>query len=302
VLRFLLLACALSACGKRAQEDKPESTPEPVVAPQPRQGSAEIASASAGRCSPLPFAETSPVPEASGAAWLTIDGTLSLVVISDSGQDGAYAILDPDTGETREQGKLPLGAAGADIEGFAGRGDRIYGLTSSGWLRAWERKDQGFALVLGPNPIGGSGMVCGAKKTNCGRNYEGLCLVDPAHAKGPCVGFVAAKADGKLYCLVDQNGTYVAKHELSIPVAKPGAIADCAFADDGTLWVGSNLFDLAQVYRVEGWDAPKTAKVTPFAQLGIGFPEVIAVRGDVVYRMSDTGGSPSLLAKFRCAR
>jgi hypothetical protein len=40
--------------------------------------------------------------------------------------------------------------------------------------------------------------------------------------------------------------------------------------------------------------------VVPVAQLGSGFPEVIAAHGDVVYRMSDTGGSPSMMAKFRC--
>ena len=43
-------------------------------------------------------------------------------------------------------------------------------------------------------------MVCGATATNCGRNYEGLCLA-PAGAGGACVGFAASKADGHLYCV-----------------------------------------------------------------------------------------------------
>jgi outer membrane protein assembly factor BamB len=322
VVRFLLIACALIACGKEKHE--PERAP--VAKPA---GTADTGSVSAGsgagsaapaapsadaECEPLPFAESSMIPEASGAAWLTIEGKPTLVVISDSGNDGAYALLDPDTGKTLEQGKFPLGAAGPDIEGLATRGDRVFGITSSGWLRAWERKGQGFALVVGPDPIGavdlpdkkgpptGTGMVCGPKKSNCGRDYEGLCLVEPAQQKGPCVGFVASRADGHLYCLVDQNGAYVAKYEQRIHVGKPGAIADCAFADDGTLWVGANMFGLSQVYRIDGWDRPTTAKVVPFAKIGVGFAEVLAVRGDVFYRMSDTGGAPSLLAKFRCKR
>ena len=44
------------------------------------------------------------------------------------------------------------------------------------------------------------------------------------------------------------------------------------------------------------------ATVTPFAQIGVGFPETIAARADVIYRMSDTGGSPSLMTKYRCTR
>jgi hypothetical protein len=280
VVRFLLLACAVAACGTRKQDDAPAR----------------------GTCAPAAFAQSSPVPEASGAAWLTIDGALALVVVGDSGRRGAYAILDPDTGVTREQGTLPLGDAGDDLEGLASRGGRLYGLTSSGWLRVWERAGNGFTLVEGPAPIGGADMACGARATNCGHDYEGLCLVDPAHADGPCAGFVAARADGALYCLEEREGRFVATPELRIPITRAGALADCTFDDDGTLWAGANLLAMAQVWRVDGWDAPATATVTRFAQLGAGFPEVIAVRGDAFYRMSDAGGAPSLLAKYRCTR
>ncbi|MDX2091961.1 MAG: hypothetical protein SFX73_29125 [Kofleriaceae bacterium] len=321
MVRFLLIACALIACGKEKQE--PTRDPVQNAAGSAQTGSGapteEVAAAASvdAECTPQPFAESSPIPEASAAAWLTIEGKPTLVVSSDSGNDGAYALIDPESGKTLEQGKLPLGAAGPDIEGLATRGNRVFGLTSSGWLRAWERKGQGFELVLGPNPLGavdlpdksfklgpppGTGMVCGPKKSNCGRDYEGLCLVEPAQQKGPCVGFVAARADGHLYCLVDQNGTYVAKYEQRIQVAKPGALADCAFADDGSLWAGANMIGLSQVWRIDGWDAPKTARVVPFAKVGVGFAEVLAVRGEDFYRMSDTGGAPSLLAKFHCER
>ena len=69
---------------------------------------------------------------------------------------------------------------------------------------------------------------------------------------------------------------------------------------DGRLYVGSNAFDLGIVYRVTGWEDPARAKVASIGPLLIGFPEALAVRGDVFYRMSDTGGAPSFMKKFRC--
>ncbi len=268
-------------------------------------------------CQAMPFAESASVPEASGAAWLVVDGKPSLVVVSDSGNGGAYAIVDAETGVTRETGKLPLGEAGDDVEGLANRGDRIVGITSSGWILEWNRVPGAFELAqpayplgpvdlsdkgggMGDKPPAGDGMVCGARATNCGRNYEGVCLVDPAHAKGPCIGFAASKADGHVYCVVEEAGKLAVKYSPRIKVTRPGAIGDCAFSDDGRLWVGSNLFDMSQVYRIDGWTTPESAKVVAVAALGIGFPEALAVRGDVIYRMSDTGGSPSLMTKFRC--
>jgi DNA-binding beta-propeller fold protein YncE len=80
----------------------------------------------------------------------------------------------------------------------------------------------------------------------------------------------------------------------SIAVADPGHLADCTY-DNGTLYVGNNLFGLSTVSRVVD------GKVVPIASIGVGFPEVLAVRGDVFYRMSDTGGAPSLMSKFRCS-
>jgi hypothetical protein len=282
-------------------------------------GSAEAAAAGgkpglAAGCTELPFARSTPLPEASGAAWLTIDGAPELVVISDSGNDGAYAIIDPESGETREQGKLPLGGPGKDLEGIAARGGKLHVLTSPGWVRVYERRDGGFALVDGPYPLGpvdlddrgdgdapppGTGMVCAAKHTNCGRNYEGLCL-QPGAAAGRCVGFAAAKADGHLYCLVERDGRLQVERDGAIEIARPGAVADCAFSDDGRLYVGTNLFDAGNVYRVTGWEDPARAQVTRLGPLLVGFPEVIAVRGDVIYRMSDTGGAPSYMKKYRC--
>lgn len=268
------------------------------------------APAAAWTCEQLPFAGSTPVPEASGAGWLEIDGKPVLVVVGDSGEHGAYGLVDPESGKTLEQGTLPLGDAGDDIEGVAGRAGKLYGLTSAGWMRVWTRTAHGFALADGPYPIGpvdpslpargglgdrppaGDGMVCDAHGVNCGRNYEGLALAP--QPSGLCAGYAASKADGHLYCLLERDGRLAVTRDHAIAVDRPGTLADCAYSDDGTLWAGDNLLGLSDVYRITGERAVGVARV------GIGFPEVIAVRGDVIYRMSDLGGSPSLMAKFRC--
>jgi outer membrane protein assembly factor BamB len=303
-----LLVIVLAAC----RGATPDAAP-----PQPGSAAPPVAAPKSGtKCTQVPFAESSPIAEASGATWLTIDGKLALVVVADSGNDGAYAILDPDTGETREQGKLPLGGGGDDLEGLTIHRGKLTGISSAGWIRVWERTGGGFALVDGPYPLGpidlpdkkikpkkvdqAVGMVCEERKVNCGRNYEGICIA-PKPA-GPCLGFVASKADGHLYCLVERDGKLAVDAEVSIKITRPQALADCAISDDGTLLVGSNIFELGRVYRVDGWTNPARATLEHFEGVGIGNSEVIAIRGDVVYRMSDSNGAPSLLAKFRCTR
>ena len=290
------LVAILVACGKR-------ETPE-VQGRKPTQAEKAPGEAKPG-CEQLPFAASTPVPEASGAAWLMIDGALALVVVADSGHDGAYGILDPQTGETRRQGELPLGkGASDDIEGLAARGDRLYGLTSAGSMRVWTWNGTGFDLVDGPYPVGTGDDVCEPMKSNCGRDYEGLAIAPTAPTTpGACVGFACARDDGSLYCLVEEGGKLHVDRARTIAVeSKKMSLSDCAFSDSGTLLTGNNLFGLASIHRVDGWSDPKAAKVVQLETLGTGFPEVIAARGDAVYRMSDMGGDgPSLLAKFRCA-
>jgi hypothetical protein len=258
-------------------------------------------------CSPVDgFAPTVAVPEASGAAWWTLDGKSVLVVQADSGNDGAYAIIDPDTGAAIETGKLPLGAAdkfgkkGDDVEGLASRGDRLYGLSSSGWMRTWKRVQAGFELVDGPYPIGveGSDFMGTLTDSNSAKNYEGLALA-PAQVGG-CVGVACSKDDGHAYCLTEQAGKLVVDPARGVAIEKKGAMADCAFAPDGTLYAADNIFGVNEVYRVDNWADPAHAKLTEIGQLGVGFPEGIAVKGNEIWRMSDTGGAPSMMAKFRC--
>jgi hypothetical protein len=316
------VAILAAACGKGR---------DPAAAPAAGSSGRAAAPGSAGssgsaaapgrdhgmRCELLPFAESTPVPEASAAAWIAIDGKPFLLVVGDSGNHGAYGIIDPDTGATIETGKLPLSdQASDDLEGLSAIGDRFYGLTSSGWIRVWRRQGQGFELVEPPYPLGpvdlpdrkshdrppdGDGMVCGAHAGNCGRDYEGLCLAPAAHGGG-CVGFAAAKADGHLYCLTEESGKLAVHRDRAIAITRPGALADCTFGDDGAVWAASNLFDISRVYRVTHWEDPAAAQVELIGPLPIGFPELIAVRGDVVYRMSDMGVAPSLMARYRCRR
>lgn len=290
VARYTLVL-ALVACGK---QDEHKKVATPVTPPT------EAGEGSADGCTQLPFAETTPVPEASGAAWMEIDGVLTLVVAADSGHDGMFGFVDPETGATRTTGKLPLGTgASDDIEGLASRGTRLVGITSSGYIREWEWQAGAFVLVAGPYPIGGEGVVCkNANKTNCGRNYEGLAIA-PAPI-GECVGYACSKETGAIYCLKDDGGKLAATEAPGITIVdKKDALADCAFGDKGELYVGNNLFGLARTFRVE--KLAETPAITDLGPLGTGFPETVAARGDTVYRMSDLGGDgPSLMLKFRC--
>lgn len=323
---FPLIAAIVvaGACGKSDPAPAPTTTARTPAGSavashvEPPAPSAKAVVAMATECEKLSFAESTPVPEASGAGWLEIDGALALVVVSDSGNDGKYGVVDPDTGTTREEGKLPLGRAGADIEGVAAKDGLLYGVTSSGWMRVWKRAGKGFELAQDAYPLGpvdlpdkksklsapdGTGMVCGAKVGNCGRDYEGLCLANkPPSGEHACVGFVASRADGHLYCLEQHDKELRVIHDKSITIGKSGTLADCAFSDDDRLLVGANLFGTDEVVVVEGWAEPASAKVKELAPIGVGFPEVIAARGDTIWRMSDTGGAPSLMARYRCPK
>ncbi|HUS33237.1 MAG TPA: hypothetical protein VMZ53_32265 [Kofleriaceae bacterium] len=279
------LVCA-AACGKRQQVE-----------------SGVGSGVGSDTCEQLPFAASVPVAEASGAAWLEVGGKQALVVNADSGHRGEYAIIDPETGNVIEQGSLPLGQVpkdADDIEGLATRGGMLYGLQSSGWMRVWKRVGSGFELVDGPYPIAtGDNFSCAIDDGNCGKNYEGLAIAPKPN--GPCAGFACSKEDGHLYCLVEQqDGRFAVDRTKSIAVERKGVLADCAFSPLGKLFVGNNMFGNSTVYVVDGWADPAKARVEEVGELGVGFPEAIAVDSALIYRLSDTGGSPSMMAKFRC--
>ena len=167
-------------------------------------------------------------------------------------------------------------------------------------MRVWKRSGKRFELVDGPYAIGSEadGWSC-PLKARCPINYEGLALARAG--QGGCAGFACSKGDGHLYCLAERDGRYVIDPERRIAVTRPNVLGDCAFDDQDRLWVGNNVFGMDEVFRVDDWGDPRAAKVMATNAFGIGNSEVIAGRGNIMYRMSDTGAAPSLLAKFRCS-
>lgn len=334
------LGCALivaAACSSRAKNQNPQRFD---AANGTHAGgakhSAEAATATTAfatapmRCEGAPFALAIKLKEASGAAFVTWDQTPALVVISDSGNNGEYAVVRASDGETLARGELPLGDTSDDLEGIAATRDALFGLTSAGWVYHWRQTANpaaAFELVTAPYPIGalnrdwkkhgghgdkpptGEGMACHAKGVNCGRNFEGLCLLPSAQLTGapaalpantpapldqaapppPCIGLAVAKAEGAVYCVHLVANRLVADARQRIALAAPGKLADCAISEDGTAWVGANFFGQNTVYRVQGWQTPSPpspSQAEPTAQpphvdkldgLGVGFCEGIAV-------------------------
>ena len=334
VILVVLAAGCVAGCGakkhhaKRAKDATTTTTATHVVPPTPHDADAGSGSSSgvgigdgsgsgsgsgsgggsaiAGSteaCTKEAFADTISVPEASGSQLMTIDGAPAIVVVGDSGNHGAYEIIDPATGAERESGKLPLGKSKSDdIEGLAGRDGKLYGLTSSGFVLVWERVTGGWTLVDGPYAVAdlSTGLACKEKQVNCGKNYEGVCLRSGAVPDGECVGLAASKSDGALYCLTLANGRLAAV-DRKIAVCGREALTGCDIAPDGSVWAGTNLFGGSEIYRVTGWTTPESATVTAIGPFGVGFSESIAVGpGDIIYRFSDLATAPSAVAKFHC--
>ncbi len=268
----------LAGCGKQADP------PAPAVAP------ARAAASEAFACEPQPFATTTPLPEASGAGWIAFRGKPALFVLSDSGNDGAFAVVDPDSGETLAQGKLGKTEHGDDYEGVAARGGKLYAVISNGWYVRIDQDGEKFTATT-PRALGEPAQLEG-------KNFEGICLDD--RAQGSCIGFVASKGDGHLYCLDEQGGALHADFARSIAITGRKRVADCAIDDHGVLWVGANIHELNKLYRVDNWHDPANARVVALDSFGVGNSEVLAVRGDTIYRMSDLDVAPSLMGKFRC--
>jgi hypothetical protein len=244
-----------------------------------------------------------------------------LLVVGDSGNDGAFLELDPATGAVTASGRLPLDdQASDDLEGLSAIGDTIYGITSSGWMRHWQRNAEGkYRLIEPAYPIApprppslgkklgklrGPPLVCrNPKHVNCASNYEGLCLRTDEVGEGECAGFAAAKETGLLLCLVwGDAGRLVADPRRVMRVASEQLLTGCHFAPEGDLlWAGNNAFGASAVIRVLDWRDPGRARIGQVNGVGIGFPEAIAVLpGGVIYRFSDTARTPSLVEQYVC--
>ncbi|MBK9071329.1 MAG: hypothetical protein IPL79_10050 [Myxococcales bacterium] len=302
-----LVAGAGSSCDRQHEAPRAAAPPGPAAS----------APLTEPRCTLLPFAASAPVAEASGAVVLP-EG--DILVVGDSGTDGAFALLRADSGETLQVGALPLGkGASDDLEGLTLDGGKLVAITSSGWIRVWRigaavpGGAAGFELADGPYPIAPVTPACPGEKVNCGGNYEGLCLRHGEAPSGACAGFAAAKATNQLVCLVRKDGRLALDPSRTIALPGKQAVSGCDFDPaDQAVFVGMNAFGAFAVYRITAWDLaagpgkPGAATATQplvdrLGPLGAGFPEAIAVAaGGLVYRFSDTSSAPSQQWKFHC--
>lgn len=226
------------------------------------------------------------LPEASGAVQLGADHDL---IVADSGHSGRALILDRAHGAAVPL-VLPLGdGAGDDIEGLS-LGPRtevptlVWGLSSSGYLRAWrvERPEGAWTatLVHGAVAIGEPGEWVGRPNAvNAAGNFEGICL-HPAPASGECAGWAASKARGELVCLRAEQDSFRLDPEVRLPVLEAEHLSDCAFEPDPPyrLFAAGNVYSGDRVIAVatDRTRAPTLAGLSGLA--GAPNQEAILVR------------------------
>lgn len=322
----LLLAVALGACERSDRRNPAPAATSPPVAPA--HGAVEPASSPvapaqapapsgpAVRCTrdetfPSPWA----VPEASGAAEVELrPGTREILVVSDSGNGGA-AMAWSKSGGTRAL-VLPLDdRASDDVEGLAWQqdpaGGRLYTLTSSGAVRrfvpdgAGGLKRDGDAYRIGAPPLSCADL----HGINCGKNWEGLCLRNPA-ARARCAGYAASKHETALYCVVRDAAGNLSIDLQRAPIVlaldrltrREGVLSDCAFGAPGgpaedVLLVTTNAFGGAQTYRVD----EQTGVATSLDVQATASNEAIAVdRDGALYAFLDDNGTTSMATRFVC--
>ncbi len=318
-----LLAVSCTACGK-SEPPKNGETTTPMPSPATPSPATPSLVAAAGDddpaptptaaessdwvCAVQPFAKSIDIAEASGAVVLDSG---KIMVVGDSGTNGSYLLLDAETGDELESGRLPLDRrVSDDLEGLSQMDGHIFAITSSGWIQEWTRTQSGFRVQqksYALAPWDKRQLVCrSAKDSNCAQNYEGLCLLRAAPSKGECAGFAAAKATGRLLCLTyDENGNSGRRLQVDpsrvLEVAGSRTLSGCDFDEQGRLWFGNNFFAANSIGYIENWKSFNSPEITSLGPVGLGFDEAIAVgKGGLIYRFSDTTASPSLLGKYIC--
>lgn len=249
------------------------------------------------------------VPEASGAAEVElVPGVREMLVVSDSGDNGAALAIKIPDGPTRALTLSLDPGASDDLEGIAWRGGHLYTLTSSGAVRRYTPDgkgglgEDGKLYPLGPEPYSCKDM----KKVNCGKNYEGLCLREVANGEvAPrCAGYAASKKEGALYCLVFRDEKLVVDEvRKPIPLAIPkDSLSDCAFGAwggpaQGTLVVTTNIHGGSTTYVVD--EASGTVHALDVG--GTPSNEAVAIdRDGALYQMMDDNGDESLALRMTC--
>ncbi|HTE50589.1 MAG TPA: hypothetical protein VK698_06960 [Kofleriaceae bacterium] len=258
-------------------------------------------------CRAMPFAASLDLPEASGAVWVEPSFGLPahLIVVSDSGNHGAFAVVDAKSGAELGSGQLPLErGVSDDLEGLARAGGVYYALTSGGYMRHFRRTGAArFELAVPAYAL--PGASCDSpRRGNCGRDLEGLCLADPLPATG-CAGFAASRRDGELVCLqVGAGGRLRPEPSQTIRFALPMTLSDCNIAPaaaGGALHAATNGFGGNTLLLVHGWHDPATARVEIVPGHATGFIEAVAAGpGGAIYRFSDNGGPASPMFADSC--
>jgi hypothetical protein len=310
----LALAVGCAGCGKdggsgeaaRPATEKAAPGAAATAAPGPAEASgAAGASGAAAACRAAAFAAELALPEASGSVWVEASFGLPahVVVVSDSGHHGAFAVVDGASGAVLASGRLPIdGSVSDDLEGFARSAGLYYALTSGGRIQTFRRKGAAAFERTGP-AYALDGVSCDSpRRGNCGYDFEGLCLADPIPATG-CAGFAASRRDGDLLCLVrGPDGRLAPDRSQVIRVALPMSLSDCHIAADGqALYAVTNALGGNALLRVAGWRRPAEARVTPVQGHATGFIESVAAGpGGAIYRFSDSGGPVSAMFLDSC--
>lgn len=243
------------------------------------------------------------IAEASGAVEVSIGGVPHLLVNADSKNKGAAILIPIPGGASPQSIVLPFDPATSDdIEGLAAAGGAVYGLTSAGAVMRFLPSAGGFtrdgaAYRIGPQPLSCSKLT----DTNCGKNWEGLCLRRPpaAGAATPkCLGYAASKTESALYCVVMQ-GTTLSIDPTAAPItlALPkDSVSDCAFGASA-LVVTTNDGNGSKSYVVD----EKTGALAPLPVTGHGSNEAVQVGADgAFYQFEDSSSKTSAASRFTC--
>jgi hypothetical protein len=321
----LVVVAVLSAgafgCDREVQRPTPSGTaPAPASALAPASAPAFAPAAALPRPTVTCKADDtfpSPwnLPEASAAAEVELrPGVREILAIADSGRKGA-AMAWSRAGGTRAL-VLPLDdKASDDLEGMAWQKDptgaRLYTLTSSGAVREFVPDGAGAVRAGGESyRIGAPPASCpDLHGVNCGKNWEGLCLRNPA-ARARCAGYAASKAETALYCVLRDADGHLAIDPLRLPMVltlsrltnREGVLSDCAFGAPGgpaedVLLVTTNVYGGSQTYVVD----ESTGQVTPLDAPGTLSNEAVAVDHDgALYVMLDDNGEKSVATRFAC--
>jgi hypothetical protein len=255
--------------------------------------------------SPLKIAEASIAAEVELTA-----GVREMIVIGDSGNNGASLLWKIPNGPVRFI-RLPLDdGASDDLEGGAWRGGHLFTLTSSGAVRRFSPDGHGALARDGDTyRIGAEPYSCAVLgKVNCGKNYEGLCLraeVPEGGIAPRCIGYAASKKEGALYCVVMMDNRLAidaVRKPLVLPL-ETDALSDCAFG----AWGGPAQNTLVVTTNIHGGSSSYVVDETTGALKIIDVPstltnEAIAIDKDgALYQMMDDNGDESLALRLSCS-